>query len=123
MGMSGRVRRVLPVALGIVAAVTILAVLTMSDDGAVDLVCNIGTNLDQPAYERCIAELPARQAKHNEDVRVGIATRPVVALAGGLIVALAAHLTVRTRTSKHPPVGDDPWTSAEGPEPGDIGPR
>jgi hypothetical protein len=97
MGMSRRVRRLLPVALGIVAAVTILAVLTMSDGGAVGLVCNIGTDLDQPAYERCIAELPAHQAKHDKDVRVGTAMRPAIVLAGGLIFALAAHRTLGRR--------------------------
>lgn len=121
MGMSRRVRRWLPVGLGILAAVAILAVLTSAGDGAVDLVCNIGTNLDQPAYERCIAELPALQAQHAEDMRVRIAMRPVVSLAGGVIVALAAHLTVRSRTPKYPPVEDDPRTVAGGPGPGDIG--
>ena len=98
MGMSRRVRRALPVGLGIFAAVAILAVLALAGYGAVDLVCNIGTNLDQPAYERCIAELPALQAQHAEDMRVGTAMRPVVALAGGVIVALAAHLMVRSLT-------------------------
>jgi hypothetical protein len=104
----------LPVVLGIVAAVTLLAVLSMSDDGGVHLVCNIGTDLDQPAHERCIAELPALQAKHDVNARVGAATRPVVALAGGLIVALAAHLIVRSRTRKHLTAADDRWTPGRG---------
>ncbi len=60
--------------------------------GVVELVCNIGTNLDQPDYERCIAELPALQAQHDQDIRVGTAMRPAVALAGGVIVALATQL-------------------------------
>jgi hypothetical protein len=111
--MSRRLRRLFPVALGIVAAVTMLAVLTASDDGAAELVCNIGTDLDRPAYERCIAELPARRAKHNEDVRVRTALRPAVSLAGGMIVALTAHLIVRSRR-RHPPVDDDPWTLGRG---------
>ena len=114
MGLSRRFRRLLPVALGIAAGLTMLAILTVPDSGAVSLVCNPGTDLDQPAYERCIAELPARQAKHNEDVRVGSAMRPVVALAGGISVALAPHLIGRSRATKRRPVDDDPWTLAGG---------
>lgn len=114
MGLSSRVRRLLPVALGIVAPVAILAALTVSDEGAVDIVCNIGSSLDQPAYQLCLAELPARQAQHDEAVRAGTSMMPVVALAGGVIVAMAAHLVVRARTPNHPPVDDDPWTLGRG---------
>jgi hypothetical protein len=106
--------RLLPVALGILAAVTLLAVLSMSDDSAVDVVCNIGSDQDQPAYERCIVELPALQAHRDEEVRAGAVTRPVVALAGGIIVALAAHLIVRPRTPKHSPADDDQLTLRRG---------
>lgn len=114
MGLSRRVRRLLPIALGIAAAVSLLAVLMVSDSGAVALVCNPGTNLDQPAYERCFAELPARQAKHDEDIRMGYAMRPVVALAGGMVVALASHLIVRSRAPKQRPDDEDSWTLADG---------
>lgn len=96
--MSRSVRRVLPVALGFVTAATLFAALTLSGHSAVDFVCSIGTDLDQPAYDRCIAELPARQAQREQDIRLGTAMRPVVALAGGMIVALAALVMVRPRT-------------------------
>jgi threonine/homoserine/homoserine lactone efflux protein len=112
--MSRRVRRALAVGLGIFAALAILAVLALAGDSAVDVVCVIGTNLDQPAYERCISELPALQAQHAEEMRVRTAMRPVVALAGGVAVALAAYLMVRSQTPKHPPVEDDPWTVGGG---------
>jgi hypothetical protein len=73
MALSRRIRRLLPVAIGIAVALTTFAVLTIPGDGPVDVVCNIGS--DQRAYERCIADLPARGSPNAETV---------VLLTGGL---------------------------------------
>ena len=107
MGMSQPGRRMLPVALGVVAVVVVFAALTMAGASAVDVVCNVGSDVDQPAYERCIAELPATQAKHDEGVRFGSVARPVVALTGGLLVVLVVHLLTGSRARKPAPVVDD----------------
>jgi hypothetical protein len=68
MALPDRVRRLLAVAIGIAAALTMFAILTIPSDEPVDVVCNIGSDLDQPAYERCIADLRARASPNAETI-------------------------------------------------------
>jgi hypothetical protein len=94
-------RLVLSLALGLAAATILLAVL--SAPSPILMVCNVGTVQDQSVYERCLAELPARQAELDESIgAANPMTGPIVALAGGSIIAIAASLVLRRTRSASP---------------------
>lgn len=87
----------LPLALGPAAALVLLAVISPSPD-FITVACNIGPA--DGAYERCLAELPARQAEADESARVRAElTGPIVAAAGGLLAAASSHPVLRRSRS------------------------
>jgi hypothetical protein len=87
--------RPLPLALGLVTALLLLVVVSPGTD-RVTLVCNNGTTGVELGYEECLAQLPARQAEADESARVSAGViGPIVAVGGGLLVGISAHLISR----------------------------
>ncbi len=92
------VPRVLPLVLGLVVAATLFAATPPSPRASVVLVCDIGTSQEQDAYQRCLTELPARQADLVASQRAGDATTQwVLSLAGGALAAAACLGLLRAR--------------------------